>query len=161
MSSHDPVVGLLDATIHHLPLRPRSVEASDHNELDPRVKLAWERTHLATQRTILAWTRTAIAFSAFGVALAKFGLFISLFTAREQLSTHALPPGVPNPALTDALGALLVLVGVFHALIGLAQSTTMKKGPEAFVGYRVWSVRASATVTFVAGLALFLYLILN
>lgn len=129
------------------------------DDLDPRVRLAWERTHLATQRTILSWTRTSIAFLAFGVALAKFGLFISLFTAQQTLEAHGLPPGIPNPAITDFLGGVLVFVGVLHSFIGVVQSAGMKEGPERFAAYKIWSVRASAAITFVAGLALLVYLI--
>lgn len=131
----------------------------NQTDIDPRVRLAWERTHLATQRTILSWTRTSIAFLAFGVALAKFGLFISLFATGEQLKQHGLAPGIPNPAITDFLGGVLVFVGVLHSLIGVVQSSGMKEGPENFAAYKIWSVRASATTTFVAGLALLIYLI--
>lgn len=143
-----------------MPHTPEDTVTDEHSTgPDPRVLLAWERTHLATQRTILAWTRTSIAFLAFGVALAKFGLFISLFSAREHLEAHGLPPGVPDPRVTDYLGAALVFVGVLHSLIGVVQSSAMREGPERFASYKVWSVRASAMITFIAGIGLLTYLV--
>jgi putative membrane protein len=134
-------------------------EDTEDRTSDPRVDLAWERTHLATQRTVLSWIRTSIAFVIFGVALAKFGLFVQLFSARNGISTDSLPPGIPDPAVTDVIGIILVFAGVLHSLVALLHSRGPEGGPATFSRWKIWSVRISSAATFIAGLALLIYLI--
>jgi putative membrane protein len=70
-----------------------------HEELDPRV-------HFAAERTLLAWVRTGLAMMGFGFVVARFGIFLRAFLK---------PPDVSPPqryGLSLWVGTTLVILGV-------------------------------------------------
>ena len=62
---------------------------------DPRVPLAYDRTHLANERTFAAWIRTGLSVGAVGIAVAHFA------------------PGGGGPSARGmTLGAALLAIGI-------------------------------------------------
>lgn len=70
------------------------------------------RDRLANERTLLAWVRTALALMAFGVAVEKFAVFIHV------TATGAAAGALPDPAWSQVIGVVLVLLGGGVAVIG-------------------------------------------
>jgi putative membrane protein len=62
---------------------------------DPRVRLAFDRTHLANERTFAAWIRTGLSVGAVGIAVA-----------------HFTPTGDRGTGKVLALGGALMAIGI-------------------------------------------------
>ena len=75
------------------------VPASDHSLVDPRVRLAAERT-------LLAWIRTGLAMMGFGFVVARFALWLRV------LAVATAGPVPPPQHLSVWFGTTLVLLGV-------------------------------------------------
>ncbi len=92
-----------DDLLHMNERKPESTPAP----LDPRMRLAAERT-------LLAWIRTGLAMMGFGFVVARFGLFLREMAAVE----HRIPEKSTGLSLWLGIGlvALGVLVNVLSVL---------------------------------------------
>jgi putative membrane protein len=83
-----------------------------HQQTDPRIALAAERT-------LLAWIRTGLAMMGFGFVVARFGLFLREI---EKSST-----GVTNQSFRLSLwfGTVLVFLGAVVNLVAAANHRRM------------------------------------
>lgn len=79
--------------------------------------LADPRVFFAAERTLLAWVRTGLTVMAFGFVVARFGLFLRLLSL--QFGSVLVGPG--HNALSNAIGILLVLIGVACMVLGAVQ----------------------------------------
>src|SRR3712207_370883 len=70
-----------------------------NSPVDPRVRLAAERT-------LLAWVRTGVAMMGFGFVVARFGLFLHELAAAGHIAAPA------SGGLSLWIGTALVLLGV-------------------------------------------------
>ena len=74
------------------------------NDLDPRDRLACERTLLAYERTQIAWVRTALALISFGFVITQF--FNYLLEQRHEIVTLLSPSAVGQTMIIIALISL-------------------------------------------------------
>jgi putative membrane protein len=79
-------------------------ETTGHNEPNPQVLLAVERT-------LLAWIRTGLAMMGFGFVVARFGLFLRTLEQQQDL----VPREQGGPSLW--FGSALILFGVIVQLL--------------------------------------------
>ena len=116
--------------------------------------------HAANERTFLAWVRTAIAVMAFGFLVEKFDLFLQL----ERASLPAKAVHVASPLFGEAAGLGLMLMGL--AIVAVAtlrflqtareiDDPAQKPGPGSRIDL------ALATLLFLLGCALLVYLVFN
>ena len=74
--------------------------------LDPRIRLAYERTLLAYERTRIAWVRTALALISFGFAIAKFFAYVR--AERGERATLLSP---------RAVGLIMIVIGLMGLVL--------------------------------------------
>jgi len=78
--------------------------------MDPRIRLAYERTYLGHERTQMGWMRTALSFISFGFAIAKFYEIL-----HEKQGDHA-------PFLSpEAIGVLMIVIGLVAMMLARIQ----------------------------------------
>lgn len=87
-------------------------------ENEPDLPGSWARDHLANERTLLAWIRTALGFMAFGITVAKLGVLVRAVGIEHPEIQNELP----SSARSDAMGTVLIMVGVVFALLGLIRT---------------------------------------
>lgn len=117
--------------------------------LDPRMRLAAERT-------LLAWIRTGLAMMGFGFVVARFGLFLREVAAIE----HKVPEKSTGLSLWLGIGlvTLGVLVNVISVLDYRAFMKRYKRGEPDDVPR--WSLGISTAVLLAAlGVAMIAYLV--
>lgn len=117
-------------------------------KLDPRIRLAAERT-------LLAWIRTGLAMMGFGFVVARFGLFLREIAAVEQKHVER------SSGLSLWLGTALVVLGVAVNLLAALEYRNFLKRYARGEPDRVprWSLGlASALLLAAVGLAMIGYL---
>lgn len=109
---------------------------------DPRIELAYDRTHLANERTLAAWLRTGLSVAAGGIAIARL---------------------VPEPArdsiLALGLGAAFVIFGIGIIAYGARQFERTTNRLAAKSPWRV-GVRPRSAYVLTGVLALLLLVVL-
>jgi putative membrane protein len=116
--------------------------------------------HAANERTFLAWVRTAIAVMAFGFLVERFDLFLKL--AGASIAVRA--PHVPSHRFGGVAGlALLVLGLVMVAIAGVRFLATARQidSPDQHLTVGSRLDVALATLLFLLGCSLFIYLVQN
>ena len=118
-----------------------------NSPMDPRVRLAAERT-------LLAWVRTGLALMGFGFVVARFGLFLRELAALG----HAAPPGGWSHGIGVALVVLGVVVNVLAAFEHVQLLKRLGRGdPDPFPR---WSLGVATTVVLaVFGVGMVAYLL--
>jgi putative membrane protein len=117
------------------------------SNLDPRVRLAAERT-------LLAWVRTGLAMMGFGFVVARFGLFLRELSATGHT---AAPPGN-----AQWIGIALVLLGVGTNLAAAYQHAHFIRRLERGDAnpFPRWSLSLVVTVVLaVVGVGMAIYLL--
>ena len=76
------------------------------------------RVFFAAERTLLAWVRTGLTIMAFGFVVARFGLFLRLLATQQP---GAIAHVDTHPGVSNAVGILLVVVGVCCMVLGAIQ----------------------------------------
>jgi putative membrane protein len=89
--------------------------AKSPTDVDPRVRMA-------SERTFLAWIRTGLAMMGFGFVVARFGLFLRAFAvSREELEVY-------STGVSLWVGTTLVLMGVaVNLLTGWQHARLMQR----------------------------------
>ena len=115
--------------------------------MDPRVRLAAERT-------LLAWVRTGLALMGFGFVVARFGLFLRELAALG----HAAPPGGWSHGIGVAFVVLGVVMNVLAAFEHVQLLKRLARGdPDPFPR---WSLGVATTVVWaVFGVGMVVYLL--
>lgn len=125
---------------------------ADHQELDPRV-------YFAAERTMLAWVRTGIAMMGFGFVVARFGLFLrELAVARVGAEATA----AAQPGLSLWIGTTLVMLGVWVNLAAAVRHFRFRRQflrGEPFTTPRGLMMIVLSVLLATLGIAMTLYLI--
>jgi putative membrane protein len=112
--------------------------ARDHEDADPRI-------YMAAERTFLAWIRTGVALMAFGFVVARFGVFL------REIALPGATVGRPAPGLSLYVGLGLICLGVIVCLVSAGRhSQYVRAIDEGRFRARFGSVFASCVVLLLA-----------
>ena len=91
----------------------------DHEERDPRV-------YFAIERTFLAWTRTGLALMTFGFVIARLGLFLKQMREMGGGAGHAMQ-APSSPAVSLWIGTGVVLLGIVVQALSLWEYRQLRR----------------------------------
>jgi putative membrane protein len=115
------------------------------DSLDPRIRMAAERTYLA-------WVRTGVALMGFGFVVARFGLFLREISAMRspaaEEAAQAAQSVAARPSLSMWVGVGLVALGVLTELWAVGRHVQVQRSLDAGRAYPSagWGVAAVAGV---------------
>ena len=113
--------------------------------------------HAANERTFLAWVRTAIAVMAFGFLIERFDIFLAAMAAGARSQPFALH----GHKFANEAGLAFILLGLAMIVVAAIRFFRIAKEidkDEAVPSSGSLFDLALATLLFLLGLSLFLYL---
>lgn len=111
---------------------------------DPRVELAFSRTHLANERTYAAWLRTGLSIAAAGYGIAR------LVPVPRREATYAALTG----GLLVFIGAVLIIMGAWSYRQTHVRLCRAGAPPTPIVRSTIYAVSASLALLLLLALLL-------